>query len=403
MTAAPSTTAPRLLLILSAFALATSADPHSNEIRLSRARQPHQQHHRHGSRGEDRERAGKGLILRLKGGAGGMPMPGGMPMGGMPGMQGAPPPSLSQLISELHPVYLSLLVTMSWNSLGFLLTTLTKSFYLTDAMGTSAFILSALATTNSALNTQWNKHRRNWAPPSRPLILSWAVGLWAARLGGYLTTRMASIKQDKRISKHFRKPGEIWLCGDSCYPFNLMAYWFRQAMWSWICLLPVSWAADLKKYRGLNAKGFVKDIAPVTMLLGGVGYAMGMAVECIADAQKYNFKTDKSNSKRWRWCDKGLWAFSRHPNYFGEMLIWAGIFLMALPIAPLWTIISPVFVWWLLRHKTGVPLLEEDMKRKYWSHPDFDNYMKSTRLLVPWPGKVPEETPSPFGISGDTV
>jgi len=321
----------------------------------------------------------------------------------MPGMGGgAPPPPLSQQIATLHPVALSFLVTMSWNMLGFLISTTTKSYAITDLMGTSAFTLSALATMNSALNTQWNTVSRSWAKPMRPKLLALAVGLWATRLGSYLSIRMSKIQSDKRISKHFRKPGEVWLCGDSCYPFNLMAYWIRQALWGWICLLPVTMAADLKGYKNLKGDTLAAAIAPMTLIAGGIGYTLGMGIECIADAQKYGFKTDKSNTVRWRWCDKGLWSLARHPNYFGEMIIWASIFLLALPVAPLWTMISPIFVWYLLRHKTGVPVLEADMEKKYWSHPDFENYMSRTRLLVPLPGKQ-QNSKSHFGMNGDAV
>uniref|UniRef100_A0A7S3YDH2 Steroid 5-alpha reductase C-terminal domain-containing protein n=1 Tax=Lotharella globosa TaxID=91324 RepID=A0A7S3YDH2_9EUKA len=240
--------------------------------------------------------------MRLSGGAGGMPG-----MAGMPGMgqQGAPPPPLSEQIARLHPVFLSLLTTLSWNMVGFLITANSKTYAITDLVGTSAFTLSALATMHSALTTQWGMVRRNWEKPTRPAILALATGLWATRLGGYLTYRMSGLKIDKRISKHFRKPGEIWLCGDSCYPFNLMGYWIRQALWGWMCMLPVSMASDLSQYKKLKTNGIAKALAPATLALGTMGYALGMGIECLADYQKYKFKTDKSNCKRWRWCDKG--------------------------------------------------------------------------------------------------
>ncbi|MBC8187024.1 MAG: DUF1295 domain-containing protein, partial [Proteobacteria bacterium] len=120
--------------------------------------------------------------------------------------------------------------------------------------------------------------------------------------------------------------------------------------------------------------------------LGGFLWVAGFAIEVAADQQKRRFRADPSN--RERFIRSGLWAWSRHPNYFGEIILWIGIALIALPVLSGWqlaTLISPVFVYVLLTRISGIPLLETRAKKKWGKDPDFAAYMRSTPVLFPRP------------------
>jgi steroid 5-alpha reductase family enzyme len=113
---------------------------------------------------------------------------------------------------------------------------------------------------------------------------------------------------------------------------------------------------------------------------------VGFAIEVAADQQKRRFRADSSN--RDGFIQSGLWAWSRHPNYFGEIALWIGIALIALPVLSGWqlaTLISPVFVYLLLTRISGVPLLEARANKKWGEDPNFVAYMRSTPALFPRP------------------
>ncbi|MCX6567641.1 MAG: DUF1295 domain-containing protein, partial [Candidatus Aminicenantes bacterium] len=113
-------------------------------------------------------------------------------------------------------------------------------------------------------------------------------------------------------------------------------------------------------------------------------WVVGFLFEAIGDAQLARFKRDPAN--RGKIMDRGLWNYSRHPNYFGESLMWWGIFLLALNVPGGWTtIMSPVLITFLLVRVSGVPLLE----KKYAGNADFQAYSRRTSAFVPWFPKKP--------------
>jgi steroid 5-alpha reductase family enzyme len=106
---------------------------------------------------------------------------------------------------------------------------------------------------------------------------------------------------------------------------------------------------------------------------------MGFFFEVVSDYQMARFKRDAEN--KGKLMTRGLWRLSRHPNYFGEALLWWGIFCFALPLRYGWTaIISPLLITFLLLFFSGVPLLE----KKYQGRPDFEEYKKKTPKFFPW-------------------
>jgi steroid 5-alpha reductase family enzyme len=124
-------------------------------------------------------------------------------------------------------------------------------------------------------------------------------------------------------------------------------------------------------------------------LLFGLGAAMwlaGFVIETVADAQKTAFRRDPANAGRF--IDVGLWSWSQHPNYFGEILLWAGIAVMAVPVleGPAWLVlISPLFVYVLLTRISGTPLLDKAAKARWGDDPAYQAYRKRTSKLIPLP------------------
>jgi steroid 5-alpha reductase family enzyme len=119
-------------------------------------------------------------------------------------------------------------------------------------------------------------------------------------------------------------------------------------------------------------------------VIGLLLWVLGFGIEVVADAQKSRFSAKPEN--RGRFIQTGLWARSRHPNYFGEILLWIGIAVIALPVLRGWqwvTLVSPVFVALLLTRVSGVPLLEKRADEKWGGQPDYETYKKTTPVLIP--------------------
>ena len=118
-------------------------------------------------------------------------------------------------------------------------------------------------------------------------------------------------------------------------------------------------------------------------LIGTLLWITGFSIEIIADKQKRDFKKDTSKEKEF--ITNGLWAWSRHPNYFGEIMLWVGVTLIAYPVLSGWqlcTLISPIFVYVLLTKISGVNLLENRAIKKWGSDPDYMNYLEKTPVLI---------------------
>ena len=123
--------------------------------------------------------------------------------------------------------------------------------------------------------------------------------------------------------------------------------------------------------------------------VGWIGFGIwlfGFGFEVIADRQKSAFNADPENEGRF--IDSGLWSWSRHPNYFGEIVLWVGIAVIAAPVLRGWgwlTLISPIFVFLLLMYISGVPQLETRADEKWGGEPDYEAYKARTSVLVPLP------------------
>jgi steroid 5-alpha reductase family enzyme len=195
---------------------------------------------------------------------------------------------------------------------------------------------------------------------SRSLLLGAMVLVWAARLGSFLFARIRRDGSDGRFDA--LKPS---------LPRFLMT-WTLQGLW---VLLTVACAlAAITTARPVPLGGVAA--------LGTLIWTFGFAVEVIADREKSRFRGDPNN--RGRFIQHGIWAWSRHPNYFGEITLWLGVAVVAFPVLSGWqyaTLISPVFVYLLLTRISGIPLLESRGKKKWGHEPEYQAYRARTPVL----------------------
>jgi steroid 5-alpha reductase family enzyme len=196
------------------------------------------------------------------------------------------------------------------------------------------------------------------------LTASLLVLIWAARLGGYLFRRILKMKVDHRFDDMRDKP------------LRFARFWLLQAISVAVIMLPVSYLLGRN-----SAPGF-----GLWAVVGAAIWFIGLLIEAAADAQKSAFKA--KNANRGRFITSGLWRYSRHPNYFGEMLVWWGLFVFAVPFldgAAFAVVIGPVFITLLLLFVSGIPPLERSAEAKYGEDPAYREYKRRTSILVPLP------------------
>jgi len=194
----------------------------------------------------------------------------------------------------------------------------------------------------------------------RALLLALLVGAWALRLGTFLFSRIRREGADRRFD--VLKPDFA----------RFLLTWTLQGLWVFLtvsCALAAITAVTAEPLGGLAAVGTAVWIA-------------GFAIEAIADRQKRVFRADPAN--RGRFITSGLWAWSRHPNYCGEILLWIGVALVAVPALSGWqlvTLISPLFVYVLLTRISGIPLLESRSDEKWGGDSAYEAYKAHTPVL----------------------
>ena len=186
------------------------------------------------------------------------------------------------------------------------------------------------------------------------------VAIWAIRLGSFLFMRIHKAGEDRRfreIKTNFTR---------------FFMTWTLQGMWVSMCLLCVLTA--LSSYSGI----IVNNIFYIGLMI----FVSGFIIEVLADHQKTVFRKNIDNKDKF--ISSGLWAYSRHPNYFGEILLWLGIAVMSfssLEGFQYFTLISPIFVYILLVYISGIRMLENQANKK-WGHLDsYKEYLKNTPRL----------------------
>jgi steroid 5-alpha reductase family enzyme len=132
----------------------------------------------------------------------------------------------------------------------------------------------------------------------------------------------------------------------------------------------------------LNHQSNLPDQIDVLCALGALLFGLGWLIETIADQQKYRFKQDPS--RKGQFITSGLWKYSRHPNYFGEVTLWWGIFLISAVASPVWlSLLSPLTITFLLLKVSGIPMLEA----KYEGNQAYEAYKAKTSAFIPLPPK----------------
>lgn len=239
------------------------------------------------------------------------------------------------------------------------------------ALGVGLWVVSLLRRDVSIVDVFWGPFFAlatavYWtdAPESglRATLLAGAVFLWALRLGVHLGVRWwAKGEEDYRYAamRATRGPAFAWL--------SLVTVFGFQALLAWVLSVPL-WVAT----RSGGSPGIIGWV--------GLGlFAVGFLWEAVADAQLTRFKRDPAN--RSAVLSSGLWRYSRHPNYFGEAVLWWGFFLVAADANGWWTVFAPITMTLLLLRVSGVPLLEPHLRER---RPGYGDYVRKTPAFFPW-------------------
>ena len=202
---------------------------------------------------------------------------------------------------------------------------------------------------------------------TRGLVVATLICVWAVRLGSFLFIRVKKAGQDRRFTQIKTKF------------FRFLLTWTLGGTWVFITM-----AAGLAAMTSQS-----QSPVDAFLVVGATLWVIGFGIEVVADQQKTAFRKDPANAEKF--ISSGLWSISRHPNYFGEIILWIGIAVIALPVLEGWqwvTLVSPVFVSFLLLKVSGVPLLENNAESRWGNDPEFRQYKAKTPTLIPYFGKA---------------
>lgn len=197
---------------------------------------------------------------------------------------------------------------------------------------------------------------------ARSVLVAALVIVWAIRLGTFLFSRIQKAGKDDRFDEI--KPDF----------FRFLNVWTIQGLWVTFTAAAALVAITSATRKGLDAYA----------IIGALVWGIGFIIEVTADAQKSRFNADPAN--KGKFIRTGLWSRSRHPNYFGEIVLWIGIAIIAIPVLQGWqwvAMISPLFVTLLLTRVSGIPLLEKKSDTKWGGQADYEEYKKNTPVLIP--------------------
>jgi steroid 5-alpha reductase family enzyme len=198
------------------------------------------------------------------------------------------------------------------------------------------------------------------------LIASLAV-IWGLRLACHIGWRNASKGEDFRYQAMRKRHGDRFAL------VSLFTVFVLQGVLMWVISLPLQFGQLSSEPARLTWLDF----------LGVALWAMGLSFEAIGDWQLARFKADHAN--KGKVMDRGLWAYTRHPNYFGDALLWWGFFLIALATPRgWWTVVSPLLMTTLLMKVSGVALLEKTLVK---TRPEYRDYVRRTSAFFPLPPK----------------
>ena len=201
------------------------------------------------------------------------------------------------------------------------------------------------------------------SPSARELIVSLLVVIWALRLSSFLYLRIHRTGKDGRFDRL------------KTSPIRFLVPWTIQGLWVFLTMIVVivinSQASSAPELGSWDAIGLLI-------------WLLGFSIEVIADNQKSAFNANSENQGKW--IDSGLWSYSRHPNYLGEIMLWTGIACFGISCFSgmerlAW--ISPIFIYLLLTKISGVPILDRRGLEKWGDQPEYHKYREETPTLLP--------------------
>lgn len=294
---------------------------------------------------------------------------------------GGVPGALPLLLFDNGPLWLGSGILVAANALGCCINLVAPTFhYHVDLLGTGAFAAAALPTLLllSSSNAAAAGVVQKWSAA--------AVVLWSTKLAAFLFYRVLSNGKDGRFDALFATPA------------STAGFWTVSAAWGLLCSLPHA--------LGSTAVVVASTAGPVLVSRAGLLlFGVGFVTETVADYQKWAFKRAFPGE----FCHTGLWSVSQHPNWFGNLLLWSGIFLMNAPLLigtttafkkssvykKVWSCrrlalaaIGPLFMWTLFdAQATGKIMADALLATKgrygYGSDPAFTSYLDNTPLIVP--------------------
>jgi steroid 5-alpha reductase family enzyme len=199
---------------------------------------------------------------------------------------------------------------------------------------------------------------------ARALLVFALVVIWATRLGTFLFRRIKAAGEDRRFRERKQSFSRYLIA------WTLQGLWVTFSLASVLAVITSKTRVDFGFFAGL----------------GFLIWLIGFGIEVIADSQKSRFNSNPDN--KGKFISTGLWSWSRHPNYFGEIVLWIGMLIIALPVLRGWqwvALISPIFITVLLTRISGVPLLEKRADEKWGGEPDYEAYKAQTSVLIPLP------------------
>jgi len=263
-----------------------------------------------------------------------------------------------------HPLLLSACVVLIYVSIAWLISAIISRADIVDPFWGPGFFV--IATT--IVMFQSSNHLTAHSPTPGFLqlqnVLLLATAIWGLRLGLHLLIRWLGEKHEDRRYAAMRLQGnERW------WLHSLFTVFWLQGLIMWIVSLPIQFALLDNTTR-----------SELWLLVGVIVFLTGLCFETIGDWQLARFRRSTDNAERV--LNTGLWRYTRHPNYFGDFAVWWGLFAISIHFgAPVWTVISPLIMSWLLMKFSGVGMLEKDIRSR---RPGYEEYIRQTSTFWPW-------------------